>query len=108
MENAVKERLRQYLKENEISVNSISKNTGYPQSTLNKQINKETAMSLSTLIVVLDYLPKLSADWLFRGNVENESSNVILLKEEIKKLTIENNILREIVGVKQEQNRNAG
>lgn len=108
MENAVKERLRQYLKENEISINSISKNTGYPQATLNKQINKETTMSLSTLIVVLDYLPKLSADWLLRGNVKNEGSNDILLKEEIKKLTIENNILREIVGVKQEQNRNAG
>lgn len=48
-------------------LNQISLNANYPQSTLNKQINKETSMSLSTLLVLLDLFSELSAEWLLRG-----------------------------------------
>ena len=50
-----------------MSINQISLNANYPQSTLNKQINKETSMSLSTLLVLLDLFSELSAEWLLRG-----------------------------------------
>ena len=53
MEDSVKQRLRGFLKEQNMSINQISLNANYPQSTLNKQINKETSMSLSTLLVLL-------------------------------------------------------
>lgn len=67
MEDSVKQRLRGFLKEQNMSINQISLNTNYPQSTLNKQINKETSMSLSTLLVLLDLFSELSAEWLLRG-----------------------------------------
>ena len=65
MEDSVKQRLRGFLKEQNMSINQISLNANYPQSTLNKQINKET--SLSTLLVLLDLFSELSAEWLLRG-----------------------------------------
>lgn len=67
MEDSVKQRLRGSLKEQNMSINQISLNANYPQSTLNKQINKETSMSLSTLLVLLDLFSELSAEWLLRG-----------------------------------------
>lgn len=67
MEDSVKQRLRDFLKEQNMSINQISLNANYPQSTLNKQINKETSMSLSTLLVLLDLFSELSAEWLLRG-----------------------------------------
>lgn len=67
MEDSVKQRLRGFLKEQNMSINQISLNANYPQSTLNKQINKETSMSLSTLLVLLDLFSELSAEWLLRG-----------------------------------------
>ena len=67
MEDSVKQRLRGFLKEQNKSINQISLNANYPQSTLNKQINKETSMSLSTLLVLLDLFSELSAEWLLRG-----------------------------------------
>ena len=67
MEDSVQQRLRGFLKEQNMSINQISLNANYPQSTLNKQINKETSMSLSTLLVLLDLFSELSAEWLLRG-----------------------------------------
>ncbi|MCI6389303.1 MAG: hypothetical protein MR869_00535 [Parabacteroides distasonis] len=67
MEDSVKQRIRGFLKEQNMSINQISLNANYPQSTLNKQINKETSMSLSTLLVLLDLFSELSAEWLLRG-----------------------------------------
>ena len=67
MEDSVKQRLRDFLKEQNMSINQISLNANYPHSTLNKQINKETSMSLSTLLVLLDLFSELSAEWLLRG-----------------------------------------
>lgn len=67
MEDSVKQRLRGFLKEQNMSINQISLNANYPQSTLNKQINEETSMSLSTSLVLLDLFSELSAEWLLRG-----------------------------------------
>ena len=67
MEDSVKQRLRDFLKEQNMSINQISLNANYPQSTLNKQIDKETSMSLSALLVLLDLFSELSAEWLLRG-----------------------------------------
>lgn len=67
MEDSVKQRLRGFLKEQNMSINQISLNANYPQSTLNKRINKETSMSLSTLLVLSGLFSELSAEWLLRG-----------------------------------------
>ena len=50
-----------------MSINQISLNANYPQSTLNKQIDKEASMPLSTPLVLLDLFSELSAEWLLRG-----------------------------------------
>lgn len=70
MEDTVKQRIILALKECGMSINAVSKITGYPQSNLNKQINGNTSMSLKTLLALLDSIPLLSAEWLLRGEGE--------------------------------------
>lgn len=83
MEDIVKQRITTALKECGISIYAVSKITGYPQSNLNKQINGTTSMSLKTLLVLLDSIPSISTEWLFRGEGEmyktasdNEGNNI--------------------------------
>lgn len=67
METDVKQRLKTLLLKKKSNVNLISKDTKYPQSNLNKQINGETLVSVKTLLVLLDYYKDVSAEWLIRG-----------------------------------------
>lgn len=66
----LKERIKSYLTISGITLNKIAKDTGYPQSNLQKQINGETTMSVATLMVIANYLPDLSMEWLIRGTGE--------------------------------------
>ena len=53
-----------------MSVTGISKAINIPQATLYKQIAGESAMTLKTLSVLLDYFEDVSAEWLLRGKGE--------------------------------------
>lgn len=47
--------------------NSLARRCNANQKTLNNQINGETAVSLSTILLVLEALPDVSTEWLLRG-----------------------------------------
>ena len=111
MEDDVRQRVRLLLKEKSISLNVISKDLDYPQSNLNKQINGDTAISLRTLLVLLDYFPEVSTEWLLRGYgdmIKSSEPQHLDEHDELIKLRAENNLLRDIVGLKELQNKNVG
>lgn len=117
MEDVVKQRIRSFVKDKSLSLNQISKDTGYPQSNLNKQINLNTSVSLSTIIVLLDYFSDLSAEWLLRGEGEMLKSNtpqdsldtlLPLLDQRdkrIRDLEIENTLLKAKLGINEERDK---
>lgn len=111
MEDDVRQRVRLLLKEKSISLNVISKDLDYPQSNLNKQINGDTSISLRTLLVLLDYFPEVSTEWLLRGDgdmIKSSEPQHLDEHDELIKLRAENNLLRDIVGLKELQNKNVG
>lgn len=67
MEKQVKLRIRQALSEVGTNPTQLSKRFGVNQKTLNSQINGETTLSASTILLVLEAIPDLSAEWLLRG-----------------------------------------
>ncbi len=67
MEKAVLQRVKDLLQLKGITVNLLSKSISVPQTTLNKQVKGLSAMPLSTVLAILDYLPEVSAEWLLRG-----------------------------------------
>lgn len=115
MENDVRQRIKLLLDSKNISINAISKSTGYPQSNLNKQINSTTSISLNTVLVVLDYITDASGEWLLRGTGEmllteqslqkskpidsNAEAEIEKLKMQVARLEGQNDLLREQIGM---------
>lgn len=69
MENDVRKRIVQFLEDEKgTSVSAFAKSKGENQSKMTKQIKNSTAISLYTILLLIDQYPDLSAEWLLRGN----------------------------------------
>ncbi len=66
-ENDVKTRLRVALEACNENPTSLARKYGVNQKTLNNQINSDTMISLSTILLISDALPNISLEWLLRG-----------------------------------------
>lgn len=67
MEKDTIQRVRGYLKANDISILSLSKKLQVNNGTLTHKLNGERSLDLDTLCSILDIFPELSAEWLLRG-----------------------------------------
>ena len=67
MEEMVKERIKEVLSENSMSITQLANQFNVNQKTLNNQINDTTTLSVSTILLILKAYPDLSAEWLLRG-----------------------------------------
>lgn len=70
MENAVIQRLKKVIEQKRLSVTALGKTIGIHPSTLNRQFNGESAMTLGTVDAFLQYFNDISAEWLLRGEGE--------------------------------------
>lgn len=67
MEDIVKQRIKKLLSEKEISVTFLAKTVGANQKTLNNQINGDTSLSTSTILLIKQVIPEIDFDWLLTG-----------------------------------------
>ena len=81
-EISVKERVKELLISQSISVRKLSEQLGMSQVTLNSQLNSNNpaALKLETFLLILERFPNVSTEWLLRGNGtmfldEKESGN---------------------------------
>ena len=106
MENDVRKRIQEVLSKEKTTVNSLATSSGKNQAKLRNQIMVSTAISLDTILLVLERFPLISAEWLLRGNgsmlisrpqhethtrdIRDDSEIVAALKEtiEAQKITI--------------------
>lgn len=70
METTVIQRLKKVIEQKRLSVTALGKLIGVHPSTLNRQFNGESAMTLSTIDAFLQYFGDVSAEWLLRGDGE--------------------------------------
>ncbi len=70
MEDEVKSRMQLVLREFSTNPTKLANEFGVNQKTLNSHINGDTAVSLSTILLILKAIPSLSAEWLLRGEGE--------------------------------------
>ena len=66
-ENDVKARVTKVLAENGLTENKLAGGNASTQKRLNRQLSHGAAMTVETLLMVLDACPNVSADWLLRG-----------------------------------------
>lgn len=87
-EKELKQRLRQTLLDRGTNPTQLARQFGVNQKTLNSQINADTAVSASTILLILSAFPDLSADWLLRGTNPDT---------ELHRLRIENETLYRVI-----------
>ena len=66
-EKDVKQRIREVLFAKESNPTRLSKDFSVNQKTLNNQINSDVQLSASTILLILEAFPDVSAEWLMRG-----------------------------------------
>ena len=71
----VKRRIREILEKYRLNPTQLAKKYELNQKTLNNQINGETALSASTILLILDSIPEVSAEWILRGEGEQIREN---------------------------------
>lgn len=64
---SIKNRLKELLKAKKHTANSLSKALNIPQATLNLAINRDANFGIGIILLILDYFPDVSAEWLMRG-----------------------------------------
>lgn len=70
MESAIRERIKQILRENSITESSFSKEIQMKQQTVNRQLKGESLLSSSLVESFLNTFPYVSSEWLLRGKGE--------------------------------------
>ena len=92
MEEYVRQRIREILKENNYSVRSLASAYSVNQATLNNQINRDTMLSVNTILFTLDKFPNISAEWLMRGKGEK-----FLNEQKEEASTFDENFYKDII-----------
>lgn len=67
MEDAIKQRVAQVMKDRKISVNRLATASGVSQRTLNDQINGNSKITAATLVALAEFRQDISSEWLLRG-----------------------------------------
>lgn len=63
----VKERIRTVLLSKGLNPTQLSKIFNVNQKTLNSQINGDTTLSVSTILLIIKAIPDVSTEWILRG-----------------------------------------
>ena len=122
MEKTVKQRVQAVLQKFGSNPTQLAKMYNLNQKTVHNQINDNTQLSVSIILLILKTYPDISAEWLLRGTgsmIVSEKtefadklsddagsySTIRELQDRIVALEAENNVLREMVGLQKNKQR---
>lgn len=77
MKDAIFQRVREFLKIRRFSVNELSGVLKMRPSTLAGKLNGSRDLDAETIVLILEAFPKLSAEWLMRGEGPMEISEAV-------------------------------
>lgn len=66
-EENIKQRIQAILATRGLNPTNLARLSGVNQKTLNNQINSNTALSVSTILLIIEAIPDISTEWLFKG-----------------------------------------
>ena len=105
METIIRLKIKELVDENGQTAHSLSDNPAQNRR-LNRQINEGSAITMPTLLDILDKFPSVSAEWLLRGEGEKyktdvphdgDSEEMEDLRIELTKVHAERDELRQVV-----------
>ena len=119
MESAIKQRIQAVLQRFDSNPTQFAKAFNLNQKTVHNQINANTQLSASIILLILEYYPTISAEWLMRGkgemflsekseetaSSEEKNEELQFLRERIISLEAENKVLREVAGLQRKKKK---
>ena len=122
MEELVRQRINEFLSYYKANPTQLSKGDSALQVRLSRQLSQGAAISCKTISFILETYPNISAEWLLRGTgsmivsekteyadkLSDETggySSIRELQDRIVALEAENNVLREMVGLQKNKQR---
>lgn len=83
MITSLRERILSMIKAKKLNINSLSALIGVPQTSLNLALKGDGKLNSSIVLLLLDYFPDVSAEWLMRGKgemfiAENSGSSIVI------------------------------
>lgn len=106
MERAINKRIKCIIEHLSISDREFAKQISLPQTTISNIFNRDSDVKYSVLEAILTQYGFISAEWLMRGKGEmilTGSTNPEDSEKEIFRLRTENKLLREMIGLKNEE-----
>lgn len=106
MDRAINKRIKCIIEYLSISDSEFAKQISLPQTTISNIFNRDSDVKFSVLEAILTQFGFISAEWLMRGKGEMilaDSTNTEDSEKEIFRLQTENKLLREMVGLKNEE-----
>ena len=91
------QRIRTLIEQMGLSTRAFALSCGLRQNTLNNQLNGIRELSLSTIMAILTTYPKVSSEWLLRGEGEMLKSEVS--SKELERINKLNNIIESLQDV---------
>ena len=67
MESSIRQRIKRFIEDKNISINALSNGNSALQRKLQRQINEGANVTVDTIEYLQNYCPQLNSDWLLRG-----------------------------------------
>ena len=102
MENSIIQRIAEIITSKGFSENSIAKQIGSNQRTINQQLRGDRKLSLDTVCNVINSFGDISAEWLLRGEgsmnkSEEKSSDIhIMYETSLKQILLRDKRIRDL------------
>jgi hypothetical protein len=103
MEESIIQRVNDFMDSLPMKLKAFSMSIGIPESTLKQQLNgkigKGRGVQTAVITAILSNYPKLSAEWLLRGEgtMERTDESFVSLNKELARLKDENSRLLSII-----------
>lgn len=83
MESSIRQRIKQFIEDKNVSINALSNGNSALQRKLQRQINEGANVTVDTIEYLQNYCPQLNSDWLLRGMGEMYlQDNAVMLSAE--------------------------
>lgn len=67
MENVVKQRIIQVMKDKGVTINALAKGDSALQRKINRQLNEGASLTYQTIMSISDEFPDINLQWLLKG-----------------------------------------
>lgn len=110
------ERIKEVIEYKQMSASKFASVIGVAQTTLSGHLNDQRKINIDVICGIVNSFEDISAEWLLTGKgemirnksggIDTDNNEIIELREQVKELTIENRLMRDLLGARIQEAKN--